>query len=147
MNQEAALWAAASNNSITIWVAVIAASAALGGALVGVLVKLLNRDVDRAAATASRSASRKDDVSVLREIIDELRDSETRKTERIDKLEERMAKLEERERHALTRAAVHEAWDQMTFALIVANHPGHPPPPPIRDTSALPPGDDGHPAT
>lgn len=51
--------------------------------------------------------------------------------EKISQLNSRVDKLEERERHFLTRAAVHEAWDQMAFQVLIQNDPNHPPPPPI----------------
>lgn len=113
--------------------ALIAAGSAIfgGGTVAAIVVKLLSRDGDQAEAGAKRSASKKDDLDVLRGVIDELRDSEARKNERINQLEARMTQLEERERHALTRAAVHEAWDQLAFATLVAHNPQHPPPPPL----------------
>jgi hypothetical protein len=73
------------------------------------------------------------EVTMLREIIAEVRSSEVKKAERIDNLERRLDLLEERERHMLTRAAVHEAWDQMAFALLSQQNPEHPPPPPLVD--------------
>lgn len=56
-----------------------------------------------------------------------------RKDARLELLEQRVGKLEERERHMLTRAAVHEAWDQMAFQLLVTYKEDHPPPPPLYD--------------
>lgn len=114
--------------------------ALLGGGTVGaIVVKILSKPVDDAtagkiAADARVSAQQavKGDVEVLRAIIAEVRESEARKSERIDNLEVRLEKLEERERHALTRAAVHEAWDQLTFQAILRSNPNHPPPPPLR---------------
>lgn len=53
------------------------------------------------------------------------------KDERVQLLEQRVDKLEERERHMLTRAAVHEAWDQMAFNMLITHYPQHPPPPPL----------------
>lgn len=113
--------------------ALIAAGSAIfgGGTIAAITTKVLNKDVDQAEAGAKRSASKRDDLDVLRGVIDELRDSETRKNERINQLEARMTQLEERERHALTRAAVHEAWDQLAFATLIAHNPQHPPPPPL----------------
>lgn len=43
----------------------------------------------------------------------------------------RVEKLEERERHMLTRAAAHEAWDQMAFQIISQQQPDFAPPPPL----------------
>lgn len=55
----------------------------------------------------------------------------------LEDLATRLALVEERERHMLTRAAVHEAWDQMAFAFIVAHNPDFDPPPPLRDPHRL----------
>lgn len=107
-----------------------------GGGLAAVLVKFMSREVDDATAEEKMAGVRATDIDNLRSIIAELRASEARKDQRIDSLERRMALVEERERHALTRAAVHEAWDQMAFAMLVAQNPTHPPPPPL-----TPPGE------
>lgn len=128
----------------------VAAVLAAGGALGAVLARLLDLATGRAtraatahqgeaAAKASEQQAAAAEVSMLREIISEVRTSEGKKTERIDNLERRLDLLEERERHMLTRAAVHEAWDQMAFALLSQANPDHPAPPPL-----MPGGDDPH---
>lgn len=126
---------------VSEWIVAVAVALFGGGTLGAVAVKLLSKPVDDAtaskiAAEAKVSAQQavKGDVEVLRAIIAEVRESEARKTERIDNLEVRLEKLEERERHMLTRAAVHEAWDQLTFQAILRSNPNHPPPPPLRPT-------------
>ena len=97
-------------------VAIIAAALG-GGGLSAIVLKLLDKKAS--------------DVTTLREIIAEVRDDKARDEQRIAHLEARVLKLEERERHMLTRAAVHEAWDQLAFAALVAQNPSHPPPPPL----------------
>lgn len=114
-----------------VLVAIAAGSGGVLTALVALANAWLRRDVDSATADASRSTAKKDDLEVLRGVIAELREERTEATGRIDALEARMALLEERERHALTRAAVHEAWDQLAFATLLAHNPAHPPPPPL----------------
>lgn len=104
--------------------AAVTVAALGGGALGAVIVKWLNRDVDAATAMATR-------VTALGAIIDDLIASDARKAEQLASALERIDLLEERERHMLTRAAVHEAWDQMAFAVLVAQNPSHPPPPPL----------------
>lgn len=79
----------------------------------------------------TEAAAAQAEVTMLRDIIAEVRTSEAKKSERIDNLERRMELLEERERHMLTRAAVHEAWDQMAFAHLLKLNPDHPAPPPL----------------
>lgn len=64
--------------------------------------------------------------------------SEAKKQERLDSMEQRLVKLEERERHALTRAAVHEAWDQLSYNVLLQHVPNHPPPPPLRPEAIEP---------
>lgn len=102
--------------------------AALGGLLGGgaVMVKWMDRGITRAQA-------RKADIDNLRTIIDEVSTVSTRRGEEVEQLTRRVGVLEERERHMLTRAAVHEAWDQFAFAALVATNPQHPPPPPLTD--------------
>ena len=121
-----------------------------GGGVGGILVKAMSKPVDDATAakinaeakqTAQVTAS--SEVDTLREIIAEVRSSEARKSERIDSLEARLEKLEERERHALTRAAVHEAWDQLAFNFIAAQDRKFPPPPPLAYRS-IEDSDDDH---
>lgn len=113
-----------------------------GGSVGAIVVKYLSKPVDDATAqkiqaeakeAAQRTAS--SEVDTLREIIAEVRASEARKSERIDALEQRLVKLEERERHALTRAAVHEAWDQLAFNFITGQNRDFPPPPPLSGRS------------
>lgn len=108
-----------------------------GGGVTAIVVKYMSRSVDDATAakvraeaesTAKRAAS--SEVDILRKIIAEVRDAEARKSQRIDALEKRLDKLEERERHMLTRAAVHEGWVQAAYATLVAQNPQYPPPPP-----------------
>lgn len=109
-----------------------------GGAFGAIVVKYLNRGVDDATAeklradvkeAAQRTAA--SEVDTLREIIAEVRASEAQKTARIDSLEQRLEKLEERERHALTRAAVHESWDALAFQFILQHDSSFTPPPPL----------------
>jgi hypothetical protein len=109
-----------------------------GGALATVVVKLLSKNVDNATAEKIKAEARSTaqqtaagEVDTLRQIIAEVRESEAKKTARIDALEQRLEKLEERERHALTRAAVHEAWDQLAFNFINGHDRNFPKPPPL----------------
>ena len=131
-----------------------------GGGLGAIITKLLSRPVDTATVAKLRAEAKQtaqetaaSEVGLLREIIQEVRTSEMNKSERITRLEEandvfrgRLDKLEERERNMLTRAAVHEAWDQISFQALLLQNPDHPPPPPIIVKEVLPPGDDGYPA-
>lgn len=113
--------------------------AALGGGTLGVLgVKWMNRPVDRATAeklqaearsTAQQTAS--SEVQTIRDVLAEVRESDAAKSEEIREIRDRLGKLEERERHMLTRAAVHEAWDRLAFQKIVLGDDSFPPPPPL----------------
>lgn len=118
----------------------------LGSAGIGaVFTKAMNRGVDAATAEklhaetqASARSSAATEVETIRAVMAELRGSEQQKVGEIAELKaemrtmnDRVGKLEERERHMLTRAAVHEAWDQLAFSLLVQMNPQHPPPPPI----------------
>lgn len=89
-----------------------------GGGLSAIVIKLMDKKAS--------------DVTTLREIIAEVRDDKARDEQRISHLEQRVRKLEERERHMLTRAAVHEAWDQMAFQQLLLRDTAYPPPPPLR---------------
>lgn len=117
---------------------ILAAGAALGAAILRITDVFTGR-ANRNAITNRTAAETKateqqvvsSEVTMLRGIISEVRDSESKKAERIDNLERRLDLLEERERHMLTRAAVHEAWDQMAFAILSQVNPEHPPPPPL----------------
>lgn len=107
--------------------------AILGSAgLSAVLVKLLNRRVDNATSEKIRAEAREvamkaasAELDILRQVIADVRASEKAIKDRLDK-------LEERERHMLTRAAVHEAWDQLAFGFIAGHDASFPPPPPLR---------------
>jgi hypothetical protein len=100
------------------------AGAVGGGAFSALGIKFLDRPNER-----SRREAR--EVGTIREVLQEVRADGAAKDERIDQLVERVDKLEDRERHMLTRAAVHEAWDQLAFQALVAHNPHHPPPPPL----------------
>lgn len=103
------------------------------GALGAVIVKAMARQVDDATAKQTLAAANKTEVDMLLSIIKEVRESEAKKDTRIDALEQRLDKLEERERHMLTRAAVHEAWDVLSWQALRSLNPEHPPPPPLAD--------------
>lgn len=132
----------------------LAVTALTSAGLAAVLVKLLNRRVDNARADQIRAQAHADaekvraeakeiatsaviaESEVLRQVIADVREdaAEDRGKAKaiIAKLEERLEKLEERERHMLTRAAVHEAWDQLAFAFIQGHDASFPTPPPLR---------------
>lgn len=118
-------------------VAVLAAALLGAGGIGGIIVKWMGRGVDDADAGERRANSNRTEVETLREIIAEVRASEAKKDTRIDALEVRLDKLEERERHMLTRAAVHEAWDTLAFNFISGSGNGtsFPPPPPLTGPS------------
>lgn len=110
----------------------VALASVLGGGTVSAIVlKVMDRDKDGATAEEMRARAKGTDVDALRGIIAELRESEARKDERIERIEARLSKVEERERHALTRAAVHEAWDQLAIAFILTHDQNFPSPPPL----------------
>lgn len=124
----------------------LAIIALLGSAGLGAIItKVLNKPVDAATAeklhAETQAAARQSaatEVETIRAVMAELRGSEKEKATEIAELKadmnlmkDRLNKLEERERHMLTRAAVHEAWDQMAFAALLAGNPNHPPPPPL----------------
>lgn len=111
--------------------ALVAAGGAVGAGLLKTWDWLAGKGQRAANVRATEQATMQSDVTTLRDIIAEVRTSEAQKVQRIDNLERRMALLEDRERHMLTRAAVHEAWDQMAFALLAQHNPDHPPPPPL----------------
>ena len=111
-----------------------------GGTLGNIITKRLSKPVDDATAAKIMAETREaaqrtaaSEVDTLREIIAEVRASEARKTERLDAMEGRLQLLEERERHALTRAAVHEAWDQLALAFVLRHDQNFPAPPPLAD--------------
>ena len=84
------------------------------------------------------------EVKVIREILNTVVESDQRKTEQIGELRNevrnsavRIGTLEDRERHNLTRIAVHEAWDQIAYSKLLETYPTHPAPPPLRSDSPL----------
>ena len=111
------------------WQAILGLMTALGAR--ELLAKMVDRKATAVATDKVKVETRANEVDILREVLDEVRKDSSDKSSRIERLEERMTKLEERERHQLTRAAVHEAWDSMAFAFIVQHNPNHPPPPPL----------------
>jgi hypothetical protein len=119
---------------------------ALGSAgLSAIVIKWLNRKVDHAHADKIRAEARViateaavAEHNILRQVIEDVRNSEAEKRALIRELQRRVDLLEERERHALTRAAVHEAWDQLAFNALIVGDASFPPPPPIRDRPELP---------
>lgn len=83
------------------------------------------------------------EVAAVREVLSEVRLDSAGKDTRLTLLEqardrvlERLALLEERERDQLVRTAVHEAWDHMTYQIVLAHHPDHPAAPPLQATPA-----------
>ncbi len=111
------------------WQAIVGLIGALG--IRELLAKVVDRRATAVATDKVKVETKATEVEILRGVLQEVRDDSAEKSQRIARLEERMTKLEERERHQLTRAAVHEAWDQMSFALLVQYNPAHPPPPPL----------------
>lgn len=115
--------------SVEVWTVVIAVVGALG--LRELLAKMIDRRATSAAVDATAATTAATEVETIRQVLAEVRANDAAKTERLTALEARVIKLEERERHALTRAAVHEAWDQLSFQALLATNPNHPPPPPL----------------
>jgi hypothetical protein len=119
---------------------------ALGSAGVSaVIVKWLHRGVDKATEAKVRAEARAiaadaatHEVNLLRTMLDDFRTDQARKDAVIEGLESRIDKLEERERHMLTRAAVHEAWDQLAFQFIAGHDASFPSPPPLYPHTAQP---------
>ena len=114
--------------------------ATIGGGTIGnIVTKRLSKPVDDATAAKIQAETAASDVGTLREIIAEIRTSAREEKAmdraRIDDLVTRVEKLEERERHALTRAAVHEAWDQLALAFVLKHDQNFPEPPPLADRS------------
>ena len=132
--------------------AFLAVGVAIGGLLVRVYEKRASRTADNANAVKLTAEAKKTaqetaagEVGYLREIIAEVRASANEKSDEVTAIKadlvlmkQRIGLLEERERHMLTRAAVHEAWDTLALQTLLTMNPNHPPPPPL----ALRPGDD-----
>lgn len=117
-----------------------------GGGTLGVLgVKYMNRRVDNAKAEQTKAEAhriftdaRAKEIDNMRAIVDEYKEMSQAKSDKIAaleasivQLEARVDKVEERERHMLIRAGVHEAWDQMAFAFISQHDSTFQPPPPL----------------
>lgn len=104
-----------------------------GGGVSAIIIKRMSRSVDSATAQKILTEATGSEIDNLRQIIAEVRDSDTVNRTRIGELGARVARLEERERHMLTRVAVHEAWDQLAFQAIFPNDQNFPEPPPLTD--------------
>lgn len=116
-----------------------------GGALGAIIVKRMNKavdqaDVERIKAEAKEAAANvaQAELQIMRDILTEVRNNDSHKSELLGRYEadlsnltSRVQHLEERERHMLVRAAVHEAWDQMAFQAIIQHRPDFAPPPPL----------------
>lgn len=76
-------------------------------------------------------------VSTLEKVLVNVLAQGGEKDSKLKELEARINKLEERERHMLTRAAIHEAWDQMAFQMLLSINHEHPPPPPLFDREVM----------
>lgn len=118
------------------WTVVIAVITALG--LRELLAKMIDRRATSAAVDATAASTAATEVETIRAVLAEVRANDQAKTERLTRVEAMLHQLEaevrvlqERERHALTRAATHEAWDRMSFQLLQRIDPDHPAPPPL----------------
>ena len=124
-------------------------SGAVAGGLVGALImRFLDRKKSKAEVNQLKAVTAQDkaetqaiQVGVLKEIIEEVREDSKNKSLQIIQLStqlnymtQRIDQLEERERHNLTRVAVHEAWDELAYSLLLEHHKEHPPPPPLRSS-------------
>lgn len=118
----------------------------LGGGTIGVIVvKWLNRKVDAATEERIKAEARQiaanaasTEVASIQNIIGEYRKMYLESTNHnaqlradLNQMNRRVDKLEERERHMLTRAGVHEAWAQAAWVYITtrvdADYPAPPP--------------------
>lgn len=127
-----------------------------GGMLATVVNRVLTRKIDAATVNQMSEQSKqiatetaREQVDIIRSVAQEMRtgyeariselnaDRESKLVtiskleEKVDQLVGRVDQLEERERHMLTRAATHEAWDLMSFDLLSKINPDHPAPPPL----------------
>ena len=71
------------------------------------------------------------EVNTVRDVLNEMNQYRGTLTAQISELADKIKVLEDRERHMLTRAATHEAWDRMSFSMLLQLNPNHPPPPPL----------------
>lgn len=112
------------------WVA-IAVSVATALGLRELIGYLFNRKHSAAQTAAT-------EVQTIRDVLYEVRANDAGKSVELSELRRRIDALEERERHRLTREAVHDAWDQMTYAAILLVNPAHPSPPPLTAPEGTP---------
>ena len=124
------------------WIALL--FTALGTLGIGNLIaRWQMRRQDEANIRNQNAQTTSTEVQTIRTVLDEVRENDRGKTEALAELRQqyllltdrheqvlrRVDALEERERIALSRAAVHESWDAITFALVTPHYPNHPPPP------------------
>lgn len=116
---------------------------AVGAALITALnlgplaIKYFRSKSDKLVDKKVQAETTKYEIESLKSVVEGVRsDHAALRVENLD-LRSRVSKLEERERHMLTRVAVHEAWDQIAFRALLQNNPDHPPPPPLHDPADL----------
>lgn len=99
--------------------------------------KLLSRNTDEAHIAKLRADAAATEVTTLREVLEEMRLSAQSKTERIENLEDRLLRLEERERRQVIRTLNHEIWDRMAVEALRSIDPTFASPPPIFEPDNL----------
>lgn len=129
-------------NFILLGVATLATAFGLGPVILK-KVRTPTEEVQDSKTTAERDSiavsTAKELISLSRQDVLSARTEVAVLAEKVTALITRIDTLEERERHQLVRAAVHEAWDDMAFRRLYALDPTISPPPPLLGRTDPPP--------
>ncbi len=131
-------------NVILIAVAALATAFGIGPILLKKIRTPTEEIIDKKTLAEQESiavATAKELIGMSREDVINARTEVAVLKEQITQVLNRVDVLEERERHQLVRAAVHEAWDDMAFRRLYAIDPTIPPPPPLLGREAAAPID------
>lgn len=116
---------------------VVGAIVTLSVGAVGVVIELLRRSLNNAVTRKTNAEAESQEIKNIRSVLEEVRLERATDRAKMERLENQVEKLEERERHNLVRSAVHEAWDKLTHKLVLLHYPDHEPPPPLGNVSEL----------
>ena len=96
-----------------------------------IVSKLVNRRANQVANHFVEVQTAQTEVETVKTVLDQFRDLDRMKTDRLQALERRVESLEARDADRTMKLGMHNAWAQVAHQTLLITIPDYPPPPPL----------------
>ena len=93
--------------------------------------KVVNRKANQVANHYVEVQTAQTEVETVKTVLDQFRDLDRMKTDRLQALERRVESLEARDADRTMKLGMHNAWAQVAHQTLLITIPDYPPPPPL----------------